>query len=680
MICHNKSPDNQCVFEGRQSNMKSIAMTIIVFIYIIYLIFICFTELIKMVVVKSIKLPAASSYPNVLLEDLKSSQLSSHDTVVMLSSGEDKVYVHTVLLVKASKLMCSVLGELCTCLSNPAIILPPSPPTTLISLKTLLYTGIISNMSKYHRNHVLEMSKQMGLDISIELIENDDNDDSDVGHNEVDNDSVLDVDPLKLGSTLLSIETIVIDQKCGDSVNLSFPKSRIKREASKNEVMETLSGFEGRVQKEYNTHPIGQYMGPYDQNEHLKLSIQLPNSNLDYKSYTEFIHSGGECYEFSVRSYEKHADHEKIDAYKIKARIGDLEEGFDDESYETKTGVKYYTCQYRKCKIPCLCPQCSLNQEQCTNHKMQHIALFDENKHAISIRSSSNFCLGMRFFDESYILKYPGIPINCRKCVQDLFFHHSYHFKFHEMCRFCKQTLYKLKARTEKEHHSLEKEEAQYYRTVCPYCDKRFCEAYHAKRHIVSKHEQAQVSFKCVKCEKVFLSLKAKEYHEMTKHSALQLSLSCDLCDATFSSEVNLKSHKKNVHSTIRKWSCPNCETRFKQKRDLKVHMLKIHGLDRMKEDYMEDQEQDLFKCEVCNLTFKYKKNLNAHVKTKHLENSRHFECEECPSKFKDRRNLMNHIRVKHKPDRPEHVCSVCGKVFQEKSNMRKHEKKHETI
>ena len=153
----------------------------------------------------------------------------------------------------------------------------------------------------------------------------------------------------------------------------------------------------------------------------------------------------------------------------------------------------------------------------------------------------------------------------------------------------------------------------------------------------------------------------------------------CDLCDATFSSEVNVKSHKENVHSTIRKWSCPNCETRIKQQRDLKVPMLKIHGLDRMKEDYMEDQEQDLFECEDCNLTFKYKKNLKTHVKTKHLENSRLFECEECSSKFKDRRNLINHIRVKHKPDKPEHICSVCGKVFQEKKNMRKHEKKHET-
>ena len=116
-----------------------------------------------MVVVKSrdqFKLPVASAYPNVLLEDLKSRKLSSLDTVVQLSSGEDKIYVDMVLLVGASKLISSVLGELCTCLSNPAIILPPSPPTTLNSLKTLLYTGIISNLFEYHGNHVLEMSKQ----------------------------------------------------------------------------------------------------------------------------------------------------------------------------------------------------------------------------------------------------------------------------------------------------------------------------------------------------------------------------------------------------------------------------------------------------------------------------------------------------------------------------------------
>ena len=52
--------------------------------------------------------------------------------------------------------------------------------------------------------------------------------------------------------------------------------------------------------------------GPYDQNENLKLNIQLPNSNLDFHSYTEFCHVGDECFEFSVKSYNKHSDHDKI--------------------------------------------------------------------------------------------------------------------------------------------------------------------------------------------------------------------------------------------------------------------------------------------------------------------------------------------------------------------------------
>ena len=172
-------------------------------------------------------------------------------------------------------------------------------------------------------------------------------------------------------------------------------------------------------------------MGPYDQNEKLKLNVQLPNTNLDYQSYTEFYHDGDERFEFFVKSYEKYADHNKIGAYQIKARIGDFEESSSDESDKSEKGAKYYTCQTGRCKIPCPCPQCYSNRDQCTNHKMQHIALFDENKHAISIRSSSSFCLEKSFFQHSYILKYPGIPTNCKKCIQDLFFHHSYHFEFH---------------------------------------------------------------------------------------------------------------------------------------------------------------------------------------------------------------------------------------------------------
>ena len=194
--------------------------------------------------------------------------------------------------------------------------------------------------------------------------------------------------------------------------------------------------------------------------------------------------------------------------------------------------------------------------------------------------------MGESFFLDSYVLKYPGIPIDCKKCTQDILFHHSYYFEFHETCRFCKLTLFKLRATTEEEHHRLVTKEAQYYKTVCHYCDKRFCEAYQAKKHIEFEHEQKQVAFKCDHCERTFHSPQAKQYHKIIVHSTSLSSASCDICHKTFAYVINLKSHKKYVHSDFRKWSCVDCDAKFKHKRDLRAHTLKIHNLNQMKEDY----------------------------------------------------------------------------------------------
>ena len=75
-------------------------MNMVMFICIIFNFHFFFTEIVKMVVVKTwnkLKLPAASSsYPKILLEELGSRQLSSHDTVVLLSSGEDSVCTHSI--------------------------------------------------------------------------------------------------------------------------------------------------------------------------------------------------------------------------------------------------------------------------------------------------------------------------------------------------------------------------------------------------------------------------------------------------------------------------------------------------------------------------------------------------------------------------------------------------------
>ena len=65
----------------------------------------------------------------------------------------------------------------------------------------------------------------------------------------------------------------------------------------------------------------------------------------------------------------------------------------------------------------------------------------------------------------------------------------------------------------------------------------------------------------------------------------------------------------------------------------LQLNLL-VHGLDQMKEDYQEPEKKQVLGCKECESTFSYKKNVNAHVRSKHSENAELLECDKCPSKF----------------------------------------------
>ena len=617
---------------------------------------------------KARTLPANSSYSRSLLENLKVQELSSYDSAILLVSGSDSIFVHSVILKTASNLINALLSESCDCQSNLCIILPSSPSLTLNSLVNLLYTGCVSNLSEDQAKDVSILSKLIGIEMEIRMVGLSDTTEIDLV------DKGIDVnEPNKLRATLLNVVTNIKDKKSDFDVELCFPKSRVKRLESGNKTRE-FYGFKKRVQREYNEHLVGQFMGPYDQHETLNLGIQLPDTDINYQSYTEFCHDGGKCFEFCVKSYEKYEDLDKIRAYQIRAAIEEFDGSSNDDSENSK---KYYTCQARKCKIPCPCPQCNSSEDQCKEHNLQHPALFDDEKHVLSIRSSRSFCLDESFFENSYLIRYSGIPLECRKCSQDLLLHHSYHFEFHETCRFCKLTFYKLKALTKEEHLRLEKREVHYYKTVCPFCNKRFREAFDVKKHIEFKHQHGKVLFACDYCDKGFQSNQAKEYHEKLKHVESEDSFSCDICHKTFPMLVNLNSHKKYVHSDVQKWSCENCGTKFKQKRDLRAHLLKIHEINQRTEDYMENSENKVFICKKCGTNFQYQKNLNAHIKVNHTESIQPFQCEECPLKFKHKTTLMNHQRVKHDQSKQKYVCPVCQQEFTAKKNMKRHEKKH---
>ena len=559
---------------------------------------------------------------------------NDHNIVQLVSSGSS-VYIHKALLKNVSPFLADILcsspvGDECV------LLLPASSPLTLRSLVKLLCTGCVSGLSGRNLQNLLELAKILNLNISSEKVDFVD-DDIASGDNLIEQDS---------DNNMLKIKTNIFNKH--ESLTLSLPKSRSNRILS-TDIPQKMTGFHGRVQEEYNSHPVGKYMGPYDQNKELSLKIQLPESNLDFKNYTEFHHDGNKCFDLSLSCYEKYSDLAKIDSYQFtveKISIDESDSDIDDSDH--KHEKKMYTCQFRKCKIPCPCPQCHLNMEQCSEHKIKHPSLFDETNHMISIKSSEEYCVDEDFFKKSYISKFSGIPRECNKCKQDLLYHHSYHLEYHESCRFCKQSWHKHKAKTEQEFHDLVRDETAYFKRVCPLCDKQFIQPYHMKRHMENEHKKAK--FSCDYCRKFFQSKQAKLYHERLKHSTSKDTdlLECKKCEKSFTSEVNLKSHMKYAHSEERHQSCPHCNTKFKQEKNLRAHLLNIHGIDQMRERYCEEKDHNIFKCEDCDSTFSYKRSLTLHRKTKH-EDKPVYDCKICCARFSYKHKLVEHIKVKHK-------------------------------
>ena len=606
-----------------------------------------------------------------------------------LSSGGKRILVHS-LLIRNSCLMLKVLQDSpCSCSQPNGIILPQKYSSILPNFVSLLYTGS-SILLKHMVPHLKELADLLGID-NLDL------DDPKMKENVLSTESAVSQDQYENeDSTSDFQENIHLALKLGtdiarknkESFILSLPQSRNARCFSNLKHIKPLQDFHGRIQEEYNRCPVGEYAGPYDLNEKLRLDILLPKSDLNYSSYSEFIHPDNvSCGEFFVRkNYESFNDLDKIDALDVlrqDERSTDDHFSDDEEQHlisdDEEQHRVYYTCKHRKCKIPCLCAPCCTIDGQCSEHNIKHVKLFDEKRHAVVIRSTEDFCKDETFFDESYIIKYAGIPLDCHPCKKDLLHHKIYHLAFHDDCKFCMQNWYKLFAKDKKELHEKEEKEETYYRSVCPHCDKRFCEPSAAKKHIEFEHNLAP--FKCDPCAKTFHSRQAKEYHDTAEHSTAEVSEKCNMCGKLLASKISLRNHMKYVHSDERKYSCKSCDAKFKQKKSLKNHYLNVHNINQYKEMYHQPQNEKRYPCEKCGSSYKQKKDLNYHIQKKHAENNDQTvqSCDECPCKFKEKKSLLAHIKRQHGEPSEEFSCTKCGKRFNQKKNLNRHLMLHES-
>ena len=487
----------------------------------------------------------------------------------------------------------------------------------------------------------------------------------------------------------------------GRSVSLTLPESRVTRETfslDQFSVLEKLDGFKGRMQKEFNEDNYGPYMGPYDQSDKLPLKLQLPGSELTFQTYTDFRHEDPECHSYSIKkSYSEIGDLEKIKSLQI-------EDAADDR---IPIKVKY-TCQSKKCEIPCICKDCCLGDPQCKAHNVAHEDTFDYERDSMTIRSSKDLFKDSSFLSHCYTIRYPKIPINCPECEKDLLHHNLYHIKYHESCKFCLQLRHKLTASTPQDFQKEVKFQAKFLGCICPHCGKQFVERHKRDKHLEYAHGKTRIC--CAFCEKRFATEGDLKQHESVAHpkaehykKAMHLEcpqcdqkffdklsrkkhiekahgnkrndcnlceetfaskqaliyhldifhkntspVKCDMCFVTFTSLVSLKNHKKYLHSSPPKSKCCLCDAKFKQKKELNFHIRNRHQVntyDHFMNDWNDPEDRQIFQCNLCENDYKYKKDLEAHNKKCHGKEVNTFTCSKCDKCFSQKNNCLRHER-----------------------------------
>ena len=153
----------------------------------------------------------------------------------------------------------------------------------------------------------------------------------------------------------------------------------------------------------------------------------------------------------------------------------------------------------------------------------------------------------------------------------------------------------------------------------------------------------------------------------------------CSVCGKLFNTVNARMLHMKRYNVPIQK--CDLCQVECSSKYNLTRHMIEQHSL--MHEHFFStDVKGEVYKCDECQASFRYKRNLMSHIKTIHVEEQQ-FTCELCKLVVQTRWNLRRHLEEQHEIFNLEDVisskemklfsCDLCEQEFTRKENLERH-------
>lgn len=206
---------------------------------------------------------------------------------------------------------------------------------------------------------------------------------------------------------------------------------------------------------------------------------------------------------------------------------------------------------------------------------------------------------------------------------------HDKHEGFRVKCHICHRML-KTKLKTHIEYiHSTETTAS------CKICRKNYSSKYKLMRHMKSHTDPRDpgLSFRCERCDETFESLSKLNYHK-AKHQTKVFQ--CDKCSKMFYRNGSLIQHQK-VHES-QEFVCQECLKSFNN-----AAALRRHAESHVGQDFKTVEK--VIKCNVCDKTFPDQDQLNEHVVL--YEGKGKLLCHVCNQSFRTKKALASHMKTK---------------------------------
>ena len=300
------------------------------------------------------------------------------------------------------------------------------------------------------------------------------------------------------------------------------------------------------------------------------------------------------------------------------------------------------------------------------------VKLNEEEKNSLKILEKSCFANDPAFYEDFHAE--PNVEDQVKKTFA------SKHYN----CLQCDEVLVGIKPFARHLYaHTFIKVDEDVLPTMCSGCGKEFDDREMLMSHLKKTacpgtETSAKVLMKCQLC-----SLRFARKDNMRKHLRMYAALArpqtngsvfkCNVCPQVFGGQSLSTTHKLVHAKKASKFVCPCCKKTFKSKSTFIKHKADCAtASEQPKTDSNQEQEEKVFKCNQCPMTFNKKSSLTGHSRV-HSNFSKSYRCHWCRAVFYSEDEHKMHVKIHDDQVAKAPVCKPCSRQFNNDHNLKLH-------